>query len=131
MKSLKKVSILIVLWCGMLISGQGTLFGQPLIHDNDSCICYTINQDKRCLECLINQPKKLEQISLLKSDTLLLRGKISEFKAQNEYLLGDISELKESLLNSEKKRKFGLNLNKYGLPISFGLGIVVTVVLIK
>jgi len=83
------------------------------------------------LECLINQPKKLEQISLLKSDTLLLRGKISEFKAQNEYLLGDISELKESLLNSEKKRKFGLNLNKYGLPISFGLGIVVTVVLIK
>lgn len=41
-----------------------TVSGQPST-PNDTCICYTDKQDKRCLECLINEPKKDQQINNL------------------------------------------------------------------
>ena len=68
----------------MLIGIKGIASGQPSIPD--SCICYTDDQDKRCLECLINQPKYQElienlqeQISkydeIVENDSALLRSK--------------------------------------------------------
>ena len=65
MKDFKKKYLLIVLLFGILIGNTEIAYGQSSIHDRDSCICYTDNQDKRALECLINSPKKDSLISNL------------------------------------------------------------------
>ena len=54
----------------------GTALGQPSIPD--SCICYTDKQDIRCLECLINEPKKDSTISIQRSHIVYQEGVIDD-----------------------------------------------------
>lgn len=115
----------------MLIGTNSTVLGQWLIHPDCEGIHYTLNQDRRANECLINKPKKEEQIKILQSDNFIYISEISQYKAQKDYLGVSLSKEENSHNKTKKKLKFSMNLNKYGIPISFGLGIAVTLYLLK
>lgn len=73
---MRKVFLRTLLLFGVLIGAQGIVFGQSSIQD--SCICYTDKQDKRCLECLINAPKKDSIINLQNEHISILNKKLNK-----------------------------------------------------
>jgi len=123
--------MLIVLLFGILSVNIETAYGQLLIQDKDTCICYTDNQDKRALECLQNKSKR---DSLLKNCNLRVENvlsRLSESKGREIILNKNISELNKTILKERKRLKFSLSLNKYGLPISLGGGILIGLIINK
>lgn len=111
----------------MLIGEKETAYGQSSIPD--SCICYTENQDKRCLECLINQPKKNQLIKNKELEIEQLEIEISEYKKQKLINEERVKELGENLSKTKKRLNFSLKLNKFGIPIALGSGFIVGMIL--
>jgi len=119
----------IVLLFGSLTVGITILSGQSLTQD--SCICYTETQDKRANECLYNKPKRdlllknaLTQISTLDSLSQVDNQIISEKDKR-------LTELTKSLKTTNLKLKISKRLTFYGVPISFGVGIITSVLLFR
>ena len=131
MKQFKRTLMLTVLLCGMLTFQNVTVYGQSLIHPDCNGLHYTEVQDKRCLQCLINKPKKEEQIKILKSDTSLYLGQIRQFKGQTEVLDASLKESQKKLNKANKKLKLSMNLNKFGIPFALGGGFLIGVLIIK
>ena len=63
MREYQKTLLPIVLLFIIAVGHTEIAYGQPSLTDNDSCICYTDEMDKKALECLINTPKKDSLIS--------------------------------------------------------------------
>lgn len=70
----------------MLIGSTEIVYGQQLTQD--SCICYTDTQDKRCLECLVNKPKQ---------DSIIL--------AQKNYIIFQENTLLQEQRKTEKAKR--------------------------
>jgi hypothetical protein len=113
----------------MLLGNIEIVLGQVLIHPDCKGIHYTDNQDKRCLECLVNKPKRDSLLinSKFKIDNLQLQ--ISEFKEQKIILNESISDLNKGWSKDKKRLKFSLNLNKYGIPIALGGGLLIGILI--
>ena len=63
MREYQKTLLPIVLLFIIAVGHTEIAYGQPSLTDNDGCICYTDEMDKKALECLINTPKKDSLIS--------------------------------------------------------------------
>lgn len=70
---------------------------------------------------LINSQFKLENAIL----------RLREIKGREIVLNENIFQLNKSLANERKRLKFSLSLNKYGIPIALGGGLLVGMVLSK
>ena len=90
----------------IVISTQGIVLGQSSTQDS---IFYTENQDKRCLECLINAPKK---------DSII--------KLRKDFIIYQESELKKSWKDTEKWKAKAKKA-----PIFWGAGGVIAGILIS
>ena len=131
MKDFKKKYLLIVLLFGILIGNTEIAYGQSSIHDRDSCICYTDNQDKRALECLINSPKKDSLISNLSLQ-------LFNFRKIDENLRTLIVDKDIQIVEKDKNiNKISLNLvrsrkmTKASLLGGLGIGLVCGILLSK
>ena len=58
-------------------------------------------------------------------------SRLSESKGREIILNKNISELNKTILKERKRLKFSLSLNKYGLPISLGGGILIGLIINK
>lgn len=97
MKSLKTAFLSLV-----LLALSATASGQS--STPDSCICYTDAQDARCLECLINAPKRISQIETLQDEVSI---RLAELELAGELITEQgerISDLEAKLSESERKR---------------------------
>lgn len=63
MKELNTTYLKIVLLFTIVVGSTEIVLGQSSLPTDTNCICYTDEMDKRCLECLINSPKKDSLIS--------------------------------------------------------------------
>jgi len=119
MKSLKKILVLIVLTFGLLIGSTEIALGQSTILDNDSCICYTDNQDKRATECLKNASSR---DSLLTNSLIRIKG-FKELSIKNDKIILEnqerLSEVTKQLNKANLKLKISKRLTNIGLPIAF------------
>lgn len=115
----------------MLIGNIEIALGQVSTHPDCKAIHYTDNQDKRCLECLINRSKRdsLHQIALLNIEHY--KSIVSEYETQKSLLMTSNIELGRKLGISNKKLKFSLSLNKFGIPITLGCGVLVGILIAK
>ena len=100
----------------MLIGKSGTASGMQLTL-NDSCICYTDKQDKNCLECLINRPKKDSIIQIQALQIINFKDVVRNDIEQKALLMTQAEELKKSLNIANQKVDFWRKLSKYGLPV--------------
>ena len=104
-----------ILFIFILLLGQkGTVYAQYLTLD--SCICYTEKQDVRCLECLINEPKKDNIIKnlkeVVKTDSIIIqKHELTVIKLRTD------NKNKESKINKLKGNRIKLFLSGLG----FGL----------
>lgn len=73
---MKQVFLKIALLFTILTGNIETVYGNHSTPP-DSCICYTDIQDIRCLECLINAPKK-DSIIATQSDFMLYQETVIE-----------------------------------------------------
>jgi len=85
----------LIVFTSIGIALSGTAFAQSTIRD-DSTVVYTIEQDVRCLKCLISAPKKdslIERYKDLNSykDTIIA-GQINEIVTLNEELDTEVKE---------------------------------------
>lgn len=102
MRTLKNILALTALTFGLLIGSQGIAYGQFLIQDNDSCICYTTNQDKRALECLKTSISKDSLIQIQSLKILNYKNVVSIDR--------NIISLNETMIDDQKKSINKLNL---------------------
>jgi len=93
----------------------GIAYGQNTTQD--SCICYTLKQDKRSLECFINSEKK---------DTVINnQSKVIERSKQREEIKDEKISIQEQIIHNQEtkiKRK-NKNIIKMTL-IALGVGVV-------
>lgn len=80
---------------------------------------------------MTNAPKKAELLTNANLKIENLNSQITEFKLQKSLLSESVNSYKNRLDKSNKKLKFSANLNKFGLPISFGLGAILAVFLVN
>jgi len=104
---------------GILILTSLTASGQFTTHNNDSIIPYTQKQDKRCLECLINSPKKDSLISNLHQIIYIAELEMKTKTAQNA-ILSDSNKL---LQENNTKLSHKLFKARKWLKINFSLGL--------
>lgn len=93
----------------------------------DSCICYTDAQDIRCLECLVNAPKRAAQLENAQ-DQLSLR--LAELELAGELVTEQaavISDQQAKIAELERKKRNRERL-LYGLVAAIGLE---TIILLK
>lgn len=100
----------------MLTGKSETASGMQSIQ-NDSCICYTDKQDKNCLECLINKPKKDSIIQIQALQIINFKDVVRNDNEQKSLLINQAEDLKKSLNIANKKVDFWRKLSKYGLPV--------------
>jgi len=127
MKLSKRILLPIALLFGTLIVDIEIASGQSIIQD--SCICYTDNQDKRANECLVNQIKKDTIIKNHQREIKHFEIQISEFESQKQINEQRVKELGETLSKTKKRLNFSLTLNKYGIPIALGGGFVIGLII--
>lgn len=94
----------------MLLGKNVIVYDQSLIQD--SCICYTEKQDIRCLECLINAPKKDTIIKNLKKvvsidSTIISKHELSIIKLRTD---NKNQEVKIGKLEKNRIRLFSIGL---------------------
>lgn len=109
----------------MLIVSTGTAYAQSLIPPDCKGIFYTDDQDKRCLECLLNFSER---------DSLTLRLLINDMECDS--IVGYSNEQKSIMAGQLKGKKKQLNranlklsvlrpLVRYGIPVSVLAGILI------
>jgi len=97
-KQFLRIALLFTILTGLI----ATVYGQPLIPD--SCICYTDLQDMRCLECLINTPKK---------DSIIIeQTRFIEY--QGTIITENAIQLKELERKKKRNLKIGLGIGGTG-----------------
>ena len=121
----RKRLLQIVLICGLLFGSTGIVYGQSLTLDNDSCICYTDNQDKRALECLIN---KSERDSLLQNQALQILNYKSVLDKDSKIITLNnemIKKQKNTIKMIAIKLKISKTMTLVGAPIALLGGIFI------
>lgn len=102
---------------------SGTQYGQSTTHNDTTGIIYTDAQDKRCLECLVNSPKKDSVIKLLKlnaNDYIMTIDNVEKQKA----VLADLSaQLKSDNTMLQKKIARQKKAKRINLMIGFAGGL--------
>jgi len=100
---------------GMLIVQDVTAFAQFSIHP-DSCICYTDDQDKRCLECLINSSKKDSLLQNQKLQILNFKKVVLNSEEQKIILNNLILDKDKEIVRSNRRAKLLGMVVKIGMP---------------
>lgn len=112
MKGLNTILLPIVLLFTVVVGRTETACAQSSL--NDSCICYTDDMDKKCLECLVNKPRK---DSLIYNYSL----QIINFKtvvANNKTIIADLEN--KSLEDNKKIQKQSLALKRTRRMVKIG-----------
>lgn len=110
---------------------QETVYGQFLIQDNDSCICYTTNQDKRALECL---KTSISKDSLLQNQKLQILNYKSAVATDKEIISLNnamIDDQKKSIKSLNLKLKVSKKLTIIGVPTAIVAGFIASTLLSK
>jgi hypothetical protein len=71
----------------------------------DTCICYTNTQDVRCLECLLNAPKKAQQIVELQEKSKKQDDYIESLKLERDKIRIQNEALRNDLESETKKKR--------------------------
>lgn len=126
MKELSKILLPIALLFIIVAGHTETAYGQNCL-DNDSLIHYTDEMDKKCLECLVNKPKKDSLISNLSLQILNFKTIIGnhetitkDLEDQNEKQGEEIHSLSLSLSRQKRLVKIGV-LGGVGVGLVGGL----------
>ena len=131
MKGLNEILLQIVLLFGVLVFNTEILCGQSLTPNNCTGIHYTENQDKRCLECLINTTKK---DSLIQNYALEIFN-YREITVKQNLIILDL----DFGLNNEREKSSNLELKlgrsrrnlKIGIGVGFVSGVIGSVYFLK
>ena len=130
-KRLNTLFLKTALWFGMLIGLSVTAYGQFSIHPDCKGLHYTDRQDKNCLACLINQPKKDSLLQLQELQIMMFK----DVSIKNEAIITEnnkrLTEVTKQRDKANKQLKASVRLTKYGIPISFGVGIIIGILVIK
>jgi len=110
------------------------LIGKPAIHYGqssipaDTCngICYTDQQDKVSIECLLNAPKHQKRIFILRAEVVDLTFKVVLYEDLSREQKVLIEDLTHRLEKSERKRRILKNI----LLITSGIIAIETVIII-
>mgnify|MGYP003653457246 CR=1 FL=1 len=105
------------------------VLGSTITLNNDSCICYTTSQDKRCLECLINTVKKDSLNQNLQLQILNFKEVVSNDRELKLMLNNKVSVLEKDLNITRTKLKISKRLTMFGVPIALGGGFLIAVLL--
>jgi len=131
MKDLQKALLPIVLLFMIVAGRTETVYGQSFLTDNDSCICYTDEMDKKALECLINSSKKDSLISNLSLQIFNFK-KIEEnqsslIKDKDIQIIEKDKNIEKIFLHLKRSR----NTTKVGLVGGLGVGLICGILLSK
>lgn len=131
MKELVKVLVLTALVFIIALGCIVTASGQSLTQCNDSLIHYTDKQDKKCLECLINSPKKDSLISNYTKQVYNLKL----INKNNHILVTDLTNSNKEKDEANKKISLHLvrsrRLTKVSLIGGIGVGLIGGILLNK
>lgn len=129
MKQSKKMLVLTALLFGLLMTLPEIVLGSTITLNNDSCICYTTSQDKRCLECLINTVKKDSLNQNLQLQILNFKEVVRNDRELKLMLNNKVSVLEKDLNITRTKLKISKRLTMFGVPIALGGGFLIAVLL--
>ena len=129
MKQSKKMLVLTALLFGLLMTLPEIVLGSTITLNNDSCICYTTSQDKRCLECLINTVKKDSLNQNLQLQILNFKEVVRNDRELKLMLNNKVSVLEKDLILTRTKLKISKRLTMFGVPIALGGGFLIAVLL--
>ncbi len=113
----------------MVVGFTETVLGQSLIHPDCEGIHYTDEQDKRCLECLINTVKKDSLNQNLQLQILNFKEVVRNDRELKLMLNNKVSVLEKDLNITRTKLKISKRLTMFGVPIALGGGFLIAVLL--
>lgn len=102
----------------MLTVTPEILFGQSLIHPECKGIHYTDKQDKKCLECILNDSKKDSLINNLSIRLSNLNEAGTNCESQKTILNNLIELHSKSLVKANRKVRILGYVIKVGIPVS-------------
>lgn len=130
MKDLKAILVPIVLLFTIVVGRTEIAYGQNCL-DNDSLIHYTDEMDKKCLECLVNSPRKDSLISNHSLQILNFQKIVKNqdvILADNEVTITNLTEENQKI--NLKLDRANRNTKLFGVG-GLVVGIVGTIFLIK
>jgi hypothetical protein len=109
----------------MAIGNIKTVSGQSTILDSCTGIHYTVNQDKRCNECLINKAKKDSIILRQINDSYLLDSIYNTCNEQKSVLLVDIENKNTNIHRLKISLRISTTISKIGIPGALVTGFLI------